>query len=299
MSDFEEPMDEAVDDTTPVEESAEGQVVAAEPETRPDKPRGYDPVDLEAVSDPETRQKLDDRINYLYKQTKKSDSNNRELKDLLWHRERENAALNDRLSRLESGFATEKQQQTVAQLKYQRTEARSRGDDVEVDRIDDLLDTIRIDEKVRQVAKPHPQATQEPTASNLTPSEAMLLNEFAKETDTNDNFLRPWAQEGHPKHEEAVKVALQIRQEFPNASFEDRLKELDRRFGKSKAQQPRVATVMSGGNLTSSRPSNTINLTEAQKRAADLLLTSIRKPEDRYKAYAESLSADRRNRGGR
>jgi hypothetical protein len=195
----------------------------------------------------------------------------------------------DKISDLESRFSQTDQAEAERILTSRLKEARDTGDEDKADRILQEIIDFRVDRKInaKQPEKPV-------VANPADDADVQTVVSLATETDERGAPIRPWIAQGHPKHNEAMKLAgalaLQVQAELGYTDIGEVFKRMDDAM-KPKAAQPqgnsRAADPMRG-NLTN-RPTqgkikmSPIEMSALQKLNANLPEQQKIKPEDYLK----------------
>lgn len=196
------------------------------------------------------------------------------------------------LARIEASEAKSTQQTQADQISALKTAKRAAyeaGDIDKVTEIDDKIIELRLAATVKPEKKPEPQV--KPAA--LDPAFESRIVQWAYETDDTGDFLRPWAQPQHPKHNRALSIAKGVIEdpEFEGKSPEVILAEVDRLMGAPKAARPAAtAAPVLGSNPSIRQAAATrVALTPEQERAARAMGLT---PE-KYKAAQAKWSSAR------
>ena len=215
------------------------------------KPEGWDQVEL-----PPPVQK---RFNRIYAEMKQSHNDvlalaatNRQLLESV-----------ERLSSRQDGKDTDEK---ADMLKDRKVDAREKGNFAAVAELDDQLAKLRTPAPVQAKAQPAPAKEQR---GGITPEQAEVIVEWAQETDEDGNFKRPWAHEGHPKHEQMAEAASMLMGDMKLRArgVAAVLDEIDKKMGMGGRRS--VAAVLSGDG---GRPAEkTKTLTADEKRVVQLM----------------------------
>lgn len=251
-------MDETEGTEAQVEEKTEA------PPAEPDKKDLY----VEKIEDPS----IQARINQLYGKTKFLERTNGELADL-------NKQLLDRLEKLENNLTSKETNDRIAVLKAASVKALEDGNYKAATEIN--IELARLTAASEKKPETPPAKTKEEI--NLSEHEVALYKGWLEARDADGNFLRPWAFENHPRHQEAIEMANGLLADprldaLPEGErLTTVLKELDRLMVPKAKAKPAAATVLSGEDH---RPNRKSGLTEEQKAAARAMGLT----EERYAA---------------
>lgn len=146
-------------------------------------------------------------------------------------------ALIERLEKYENAKVQEKTDEEIAALKAEKREALSAGNFERVEEIDDELLERKLADKIK--VKPEPKAAPKtPEEINaeypwFTPERQNKYIAWARETTTDGELKRPWANPGHPLHQQVVENATYVinKPENINATDEEIMAQVDKLMG--------------------------------------------------------------------
>jgi hypothetical protein len=259
----------------------------------PKKPAGYERVE---INDP----KVQERLNYLYKQVKSSDETNQILRQEHSKIAKALEITLQKIDLIEQKKAKDDEDGAVKQLKSQIRHARDLGNDDEAERLDEMLIELKAEQKINQYeAKKQQQfieqqkqlAAEQPIFSKDEVSYAESLKEEKQE---NGEPLRPWMQANDKDFQRAQRLAANIVRDMEVDGKKIELKEVfdeldaimfaKRNIVPSKVKITQAnAEVLSGRNTITPPRRDEVKLSEAQRYAA-------RKLGINEKAYAKSVS---------
>jgi hypothetical protein len=230
----------------------------------------FNPKQRVEFSTPEQQKKFND----IYKQARMSDARNKMQEAML-------QKAMEKISDLESRFSQTDQAEAERILTSRLKEARDSGDEDKADKILQEIIDFRVDRKISA------KQPEKPIAVNpADDADVQTVVSLATETDERGAPVRPWIAQGHPKHNEAMKLAgalaLQVQAELGYTDVAEVFRRMDDAM-KPKAAQPqgnsRAADPMRG-NLTNRPTQGKIKLSPAELNAAQKLGV---KPEDYLK----------------
>jgi len=256
--------------------SEEAEVVETVVDNTPSKPAGYDPVDPRTASPEE----VEARLTYLYRQVKENGRTLNEFKGIA-------KSQSERIEELMSGYGevvghlnAKQTGEIETQLKNEMRAAFEAGDNARYLDAQDKLDDIRLEKKLaakapKQEARQAPAQSAEPAGESWVDDDDLkVINEWQAEKDESGKLLRPWAHNtskdpNHPSEEyETALLEMQAvlkSPKFKNKSIEEKVAEVDRRMGMTKA--PTQNTVM-GANLTRGGKTSKLTLSPRQQEIA-------------------------------
>lgn len=250
------------------EEPTEIEVTDAEQEA-PDeaKPeaKAFDPkTDKVEFSTPEQQEKF----NYMYKQTKMSDSRNQMLTNLLQEQQKQLDDLRGRFQKTDSASAE-------ALLMGKIKAARDAGDDLaEISATKELVD-FQVDKKISEKVNAQPQY-QPVEETPVSPEGEKFANDYVMAKDNTGQLVRPWMHPSHPEHWNVKSALENIAFKYQDDPYivQKSLTELDQLMKARMTQkappaaapqpQPRAPNPLQGTNLTNQHPRATIKMTRAE-----------------------------------
>lgn len=234
----------------------------------PEPKKPFDPkTDKVEFSTPEQQEKF----NYMYKQTKASDSRNQMLTELLQEQQKQLDELKNRFSQTDSAEA---ERVLLNNIKA----ARDAGDDEAYDKAQLALVRYEASKIVEQkVNDPKPKTTSLQTEPSV--KDAEYVSSLMSETDFEGNPVRPWLVEGHPEFNNALNELEKIAANYVGdpAVLQKSLADLDRVMRikmttpKNPQPQTRAPNPLQGGGLTIKTPKGTIKMTRAELEIAKKL----------------------------
>ena len=247
-------------------------------ETPEEKPKGYDPVDLDKTGlTEEEKEAVQDRLNYLYKQVKTNQGFIEEFRDHNTKLAEKLEKQSDRLSSLESADG----ERSINSIKAELAEAAEIGD---TDRVAELTDQL-IEVKVESKQPREPEA-EKPNADAPTMSiqDQQAVSRWAGEVTDDGHLARPWLNPAHPDSPKAQATANEIVNDpdWAGKSLPEQLAEVDRRMSSKTAATPPVMSSR-GRPQKKSKPT----LTEEEKHIARRMGVT----EEKYLKQKEFLSA--------
>jgi hypothetical protein len=250
---------------------------AEEPAQQPQRPPGYDPVDLSDLP-PEKAGAIKQRMDFLYRQVKDSRREIDHFKNMTSQKIDEliggMGQMADHLH--EKTFA-----ETESQLRQQLRAAYESGNTGEIVDLQERLAEVKAEKKLAEMEKkqgreekPQPQPRPQPQgAPMIDAGEQFYVNAWQDERDESGNLLRPWAfnrgtaESPSPEYADAMREVMAVMNSprFSGATIEQKMAEVDRRMGVS-ARQPRQAVM--GGGLTGQRKTANVSLSPEAERLA-------------------------------
>lgn len=271
------------DETEQIVEDIETQEVEAqeaetqEVEQEPVEERKSTYVDFDNWENltPEQRGALKDRIDDLTTQARFAQRDLDHLKEHLGNRLEK---LSERTGKLEEAEFGDQ----VEQLRAQKVQALEEYDFEKAAAIDEQLMEV----KLSQRQMPQPEPTPEPSEAQIDPGLQSYISEWGAERDDSGNYVRPWANPGHPEYEKAVDTAIRYSKDpvwmaDVNSSDNPTVAFLNK-FDKAYRGRSRPQEVLSGATNASPQNKGKITLNADQRRVADLMGLS-------HDAYAASL----------
>lgn len=276
----EEQVAETIETEAPVTETTESTPAVEPNEPAPPaapktEPAGYKPIDPKTATPEETQERLD----YLYKQIKPTQRENREMRQLL----ADQSKVIDDLSRNQQAVVTHLTERSFAdseqQLKDQMAAAWQKGDNRAY--IDAQANLNRLYTQ-QEIAKQTPaqQLQQQPQyrnaaelangaaqAGELSQDEYRTTESWQGERSDAGQLLRPWAYSNDPSYEAALfeTRSVMANPRFQDYTYEQKLQEVDRRMGTPKRT---TSQQVMGGSLTKAAKNTKIELTPKQREIA-------------------------------
>lgn len=257
------------------EESAESAESEAPPEPEPAKePAPEEKTTTDHVDMDDGTQK---RFNRIY-------GNMKQYERVVQQMGKENRQLLDRLDKLEGTQYTQEVTTAVDNLKKDKVAALDDGNHQAVADIDDKIAQIR--------SLPEPQPTPKPENPDfqMSTQDNQIIAEWGNATDANGNFVRPWAQAGHPYNTKAAAMGAAVLEDdaITAQGTEAILAEVDRLMGAEVKKVQRTSPVLSSdGNVTPPKP-KAGNASQDEK----LIAKAMGVPIDKYmKSKQEILNA--------
>ncbi len=279
------------------------------PSPTPDRPAGYAPVDVKTAS-PE---QIQERIDYLYRQVKPKERENREMRQLLADQSR----VIDELSRSQQQVVTHLTQRGFAenkeQLKVAMQEAWKKQDNAGYIEAQNKLMDLQVEERLQE--KLQRQQPQQQTnghiprdaaeiargaveSGELNDNEYRTTESWQSEKDDSGNLIRPWAFSSDSSYQAALfeTRSVMANPRFSNLSYEQKLAEVDRRMGVQKRSSSQSVL---GGSLT--KPVKNVKVELSPKQREIALRTQYAgkgKSEaehlEKYRKQIETLKSTRR-----
>jgi hypothetical protein len=260
---------------TDIQEAVQDQV---EPSNDEAKPTGYDPVDLSTLPD-EIRKPLEDRINYLYRQTKTNEKAVREYRSVTADQSKLIDELRQNVGQVVHHIQTEQTSEKEAQLQAEMEKAFSEGDIKAFTKAQTALVSFHakqnapkqeVRQNLGQPAQNARQVAQEAVQDGeISHQDAQYMEAWAAETDERGQSIRPWTVNPDPNFPDpdfvkAAMLADQFYQKNPGATIQQVTSFVDQKMG---VKRNAAQTVM-GGNLTTPRKSARVNITPKQQEIA-------------------------------
>lgn len=229
-------------------------------ETAPEQKKAFDPkTDKVEFNTPEQQEKF----NYMYKQTKMSDSRNQMLTDLLQKQQAQLDALNGRFQQTDSADA---ERMLLGKIKA----ARDSGDDAaEISAIGEMVD-FKADKKFSERVNTQKQA---PYQQEQEAPDVRYVREFIEAADETGQQVRPWMNNNHPDQAVALQALENIKGKYIGDPYAlpKTLTDLDNfmRLKMTKQAPPSQAQMrgpnpLQGSNLTNVKQKTTIRMTRAE-----------------------------------
>lgn len=268
--------EEQVESVQENEVNDNSQVQESEPQ-EDGKPPGYYPVDPKTAP-PE---KIEERINYLYRQVKDSSRTTHELREIAKQQSQLIDDLTQGVGQVVDHLQTKSFAETEASLEQKMLEAFESGNHKDYIKYQTQLVKLsskpeRTAQKPQEKEKPYQSAQQIASDARkdgyFTPDDERLVEAWQQETDERGNILRPWAvdKSGNPNRPDpdfvkAALIAQQVWEDNPNRTAQQNLEEVDRIMGVRKTN---VNQNVMGGGLTGRQKSSNIRLTPKQQEIA-------------------------------
>jgi uncharacterized protein (UPF0218 family) len=242
------------------------------------KPSGYDPVDISSLPD-EVRKPLEDRLGYLYRQTKTNETSVRQYRDIAAQQSALIEELRKNVGQVVGHIQSEKNAEQVSTLEAKVQEAFEAGDikaftKAQTELISHLSKQPQKEEVRENLGKPAQnvrQLSQEAVqGGEISPQDAQYMEAWGSEIDERGELVRPWTEnpggveDPNPDFVKAVMVAEKFVIKNPTATIQQITAHVDQQMG---VRRTANQTVM-GGNLTMPRKAARINLTPKQQEIA-------------------------------
>lgn len=253
------------------EDPVEIEVVEQETETPADpKPKSFDPkTDKVEFSTPEQQEKF----NYMYKQTKMSDTRNQMLTNLLQEQQKQLDELKGRFSKTDSADAEHV-------LVNKIMAARDAGDpSAEMNATKEMVEFLA-DKKISEKVNNSPSKSANPVSAESPDS--LYVISLMNETDDGGQPARPYLREGDPNFENALNTLESIKNKYMGDPYAlpKAMSELHQLMMPKMTQtapnqprpvQSRAPNPLQGGNLTNHKPQTTIKMTRQELEIAKKL----------------------------
>lgn len=253
----------------PVTETTE-----ATPAETNNKPAGYAPVDVKTAS-PE---QIQERIDYLYRQVKPKERENREMRQLLDQQSRVISELSEGQRAVVNHLTQKNFTENKQQLQQAMQDAWQKQDNRAYIEAQNKLMDLQVDERIAARQQPQqpqqrmPQSAAE-VANNavqtgeINPEEYRATETWQSERDDNGGLIRPWAFSTDPSHQAALFEARSVmaNPRYANLTYEQKLQEIDKRMG---VQKKTASQSVIGGSLTKPGKSAKLQLSEQQRTIA-------------------------------
>lgn len=258
-------------------------------QSEPQRPRGYEPIDLETASKEEIKERLD----YLYGQAKGGREKEREYDKQIRALAEHNRKLEDGLNELWQQNAQRTTRDELTQYEQAKTsvlaaieDAKAYGDTkreaelfTQYARLENWKSEF--DAAQRQPAQ-QPQRQQQPQPQpQYSNEEAIYIKQLSEEEGEDGAPLRPWLKPSDPNFNKAVELAKKITKDLEDRGVEPALTRIMPRLEKymNAKPAPQAAPVLGneGGNLTPPNKNKTIALSNEQKSVARKLGIDFRK----------------------
>lgn len=210
----------------------------------------FDPKERVEITDPKVQKKF----NHIYKQMKASDTRNQMYMDLL---ERQQKEIDEMKARFSQTDTAEAERVLLGRMK----EASETGDEEKAHKIMLELIDLRAENKMKSLQQPKEIKKQIPEYD----PDVQTVVKYAQEADASGNPLRPWLVQGHPQHENAMRlagaVAMQVNADLGYVDVEEVFTRMDEAMKKKAAPQTstRAPEPMRGG-LTNNQTRGKIKL---------------------------------------
>ncbi len=273
-----------------VVEEAQQEEIPQEPEQEIEENEeegdGYEYVKF----DPPTQK----RFNRMYGQVKAQDVKLAKQEKLFTDMQEHFAKVSKKLQTYEDAETVKNNEAQINRIKQEIAEASSDGDSTRVAEL--TYDLVK-----QETANQNKPVVEEPVApqSSVTSEEQAYAANWTGEMADNGDFVRPWAQDGHPLKPFMIKMVETVAShpDHTNDTIEDIFEKVDAimfaQTGKNinnnvnTNSEPTVATVSNSN--ASYRPTNNKNsvsrLTVDEKAVAEMLMPEM-KPAEAHKAYA-------------
>lgn len=244
-----------------------------------EKPEGFEPVSVDHLPD-DDKEAIQARFDRLYGQVKMSDRRNKVLEGMLAETQKALQDINHKVNEQERTTARKSLEDGIRM-------AEELGDLSKANQLRQTLTEMNIEDKMRAMLqqKSPPSDYSNPDvlldsqmAEVQDPYESAYLNQAMAERGVDGNYVRPWAQRGHPDLEVALREAeiIWTSPRFSNKPVEEKMKELDRRMGTPQRRNPGNQVLPSGGM---SKQSNNVSITPMEERVATRLFPRLSRDE--------------------
>lgn len=212
--------------------------------------------------------KVQERINDLYGQVKKSDQRNQMIIQHNQMLEQKFAQAIEEIEKLKQSTKNVATEKVETELRSQLRSARENDDYDAIEKIEDKLDDLRFERRLEEKAPPKIRVpTQQPQIDTETLKQAAYVEYLAQERDQSGNYVRPYLYDWHPDSEKASQMIKSIKQEFEStgkeAGVDLMMKVLDERMGKKPRNSSKTAEVLT--NDSSDTPNrNVVRLSQLE-----------------------------------
>lgn len=241
------------------------------------KPAGYDPIDPKTATPEQTQE----RINYLYRQLKPTQRENREMKQLLADQSRVITELSEGQRAVVNHLTERSFVDSETELTKAMNDAWKKGDEhAYIEAQNKLLD-VKVQKRTLEMQpKQQPQQNNGQIPRNgleianravaegaLSQDEYRTTESWQNERDETGNQLRPWAFDSSPNYQNALfeTRAVMSNPRYENWSYQQKLAEVDRRMG---VQKRTASQSVMGGALTKPGKSTKVELSPKQREIA-------------------------------
>lgn len=240
-----------------------------EADIKADEPKGTEPVEL--------TEEQQARFNRIYGNMKEYERQNAQLIADQRRLAKKAETLQERLERFEKDSAAQRREALTAQ----KAAAYQDGD---------IEQVLKIDEQISQIRDPEPIPEPEPEPQNSVPDHVVAqIQSWRNEIDESGAFLRPWANENHPRFQDFANLAVQIGNDPQNAHLDNMqvLEILDREARSRFAPKRKTQTVLSGNSDAPPREKG-VTLTPEMKDISHKLYPKM-SPKDAEARYARAM----------
>ncbi len=236
------------------------------------KPEGFEPVDVSHLPE-EDQDNIQARFDRLYGQVKMSDRRNKAMESVLLEQQKALVDISQKLTETERTTAKKSIEDGIRM-------AEEFGDMPKANQLRQSLIEMNMEEKLQAaLAKKQPNnyspenVLDTQMAEVTDPYENAYLTQAMAERAPDGNYMRPWAQRGHPDLQVALQEAEVIwtSPKFANKTVEEKMKELDRRMGTPQRKQG--SSVLSGGG--NQKTQQGAQLTPAEQQVAVRLYSKL------------------------
>jgi hypothetical protein len=250
--------EEIIQEDAPEQEIVQEAAPEPEPQAEVQPEPEFDPRQKVEFDKPEQQKKFND----VYKQMKMSDSRNRFLNDSL-------SKAMEKIDELEKRFNQTDHAEAERVLNSRLKEARDAGDEDKADKILQEIIDFRVESKL-QPKKPDPKVE-----NALADPDVRTVVTMAQEVDERGQLKRPWIDQTHPDHANAMRlagaVALQVHADLGYTDVGEVFRRMDEGMKPKAAAPVRRAIDPMRGNLTNKPPQGKMKLSPAELAAAEKL----------------------------
>lgn len=228
--------------------------------------------------------KIQERINDLYGQTKKSDARNQMIMQQNEALEKKLSETLDRLDKYERMQKKEASERVEKELRSKMKEARENGDFDSADKINEDLIALQIERRIpEQQPEKQPAKQQPPKYSKEQAEQDAYIEYLASEKDDKGNIIRAYLYDWHPDNKKASELAVSIQGELTAAGKQPDVYTIFSVLDERMRGKPKKASAQVLGSGDDIPAKKTVKLTGDQIRVAHKMGIS---PE----AYARQLS---------
>lgn len=257
--------------------------VTTEPAKADEKPAGYHPVDP-ATDSPE---KIQERLDYLYKQVKPSQREVKELRTLVADQSKLIDELHSGMYAVVDHLKTEATTKSEGKLREDMKVALENGDTTAYIELNEKLTELKIEKNKPKATTPKKTETQKQAyagakqvsddafdSGELSAEDNRYVESYIGEKDDNGRLLRPWTvnksndpDKPDPEFMEGLAEAHAVftNKRYANWTMAQKMAELDKRMG---VEPPKGGQSVMGGNFTSRPKGNKITLSQKQQEIA-------------------------------
>jgi hypothetical protein len=163
-------------------------------------------------------------------------------------------------------FATSK----ISSLENELKEAIENGEDLRAEEVRGKINDIKVDQKLQSLLQTQRKDSQNSRQQEpvFTPEQERYIMNAQSEIDSSGNFKRPWMREGHPRNEEAGRIADDILARNGNIGLYNLMDELDKVMGTNKVERPKMSQSIGASDQAIKPGRRKSTLTESQKKMA-------------------------------